>query len=121
MYSSPPVHGARIAAEILNTPALRKQWSGECRDMADRIILMRKTLRDLLEAGREGPGFTGPGRWRHITEQIGMFCYTGLSVPQVHRLRDEFHVYSTDDGRFSMAGVTAQNVDYLARAVLAVL
>ena len=26
MYSNPPVHGARIAAEILHNPALRAQW-----------------------------------------------------------------------------------------------
>ena len=26
MYSNPPIHGARIAAHILNTPDLRTQW-----------------------------------------------------------------------------------------------
>jgi aspartate/tyrosine/aromatic aminotransferase len=26
MYSNPPVHGARIASEILHNPALRAQW-----------------------------------------------------------------------------------------------
>ena len=26
MYSNPPIHGARIAAEILGDPALRSQW-----------------------------------------------------------------------------------------------
>lgn len=26
MYSNPPIHGARIAAHILNTPELRSQW-----------------------------------------------------------------------------------------------
>jgi aspartate aminotransferase len=26
LYSNPPIHGARIAATILNTPELRKQW-----------------------------------------------------------------------------------------------
>jgi aspartate/tyrosine/aromatic aminotransferase len=48
--------------------------------MADRIITMRALLRKKLEAGGAGEG---PDRWRHITDQIGMFCYTGLSVPQV--------------------------------------
>jgi hypothetical protein len=28
--------------------------------------------------------------WEHITNQIGMFCFTGLSQDQVIRLRDEF-------------------------------
>jgi len=26
MYSNPPIHGARIASEILTDPALRAQW-----------------------------------------------------------------------------------------------
>jgi len=26
MYSNPPIHGARIAAEIMNDPSLRSQW-----------------------------------------------------------------------------------------------
>lgn len=26
MYSNPPIHGARIAARILTTPALRSEW-----------------------------------------------------------------------------------------------
>jgi aspartate/tyrosine/aromatic aminotransferase len=28
-YSSPPVHGARIAGKILTTPEYRQQWLGE--------------------------------------------------------------------------------------------
>jgi aspartate/tyrosine/aromatic aminotransferase len=39
----------------------------------------------------------------------------------VHRLRSEFSIYSTDDGRFSMAGINESNVDYLATSVLKVL
>ena len=31
MYSSPPAHGARIAAAILSDPALYKQWRVSCR------------------------------------------------------------------------------------------
>ena len=46
--------------------------------MADRIISMRSQLRDGLE--REGSN----RNWQHITDQIGMFCYTGLNPQQVH-------------------------------------
>lgn len=114
MYSNPPVHGARIVAEVLGDPALKTQWLGECRGMAERIGRMRHLLRSKLEAGN-------PGRsWKHITDQIGMFCFTGLSKEQVLRLRSEYHIYCTDDGRFSVAGITTKNVDYLAASVLAV-
>lgn len=76
---------------------------------------MRTLLRNKLEAGNAAR------KWNHITEQIGMFCYTGLSKEQVGRLQKEFHIYCTEDGRFSMAGINSKNIDYLASSVLAVL
>ena len=64
LYSNPPVHGARIASEILNDPALNKQWLGEVKGMADRIITMRALLKENLEA-------CGSKRdWSHITSQV---------------------------------------------------
>ena len=55
--------------------------------------------------------------WDHITSQIGMFCYTGLSGEQVDRLKSEFSVYLTRDGRISIAGINTGNVEYLAKAI----
>jgi Aminotransferase class I and II len=49
--------------------------------MAGRIIQARQMLRDRLQA----LGSTLP--WNHITDQIGMFCYTGLSHEQVRPRR----------------------------------
>ena len=57
----------------------------------------------------------------HITSQVGMFSYTGLTAPQVLRLRAEHHVYMLESGRLSMAGVTSKNVEPLAAAIAAVL
>lgn len=111
MYSNPPVHGARIVATVLGDAELEAQWRGECKLMADRIIDMRAALKKAILAA----GSTKD--WSHVTDQIGMFCYTGLNKEQVGRLRDEFHVYITGDGRVSMAGVTTGNVDYIANAI----
>jgi len=36
MYSNPPVHGARIVAEVLSDPELKQEWARECKAMADR-------------------------------------------------------------------------------------
>lgn len=115
MYSSPPIHGALIVSTILSDPELKALWYSECKTMADRILEMRTLLAQKLEA------ITGAGSWRHITDQIGMFCYTGLTTAQVLRLRNEYHIYCTDDGRFSIAGINMGNVDYLAQSVAAVL
>jgi aspartate aminotransferase len=49
-----------------------------------------------------------------------MFAFSGLNKEQVMRLRDEFSIYCTLDGRISMAGVTSGNVEYLANAIHAV-
>lgn len=71
---------------------------------------MRASLRKHLE------DLGSTKNWNHITDQIGMFCYTGLTSEQVDRLREEYHVYCTSDGRISIAGITSENVEYLARA-----
>jgi aspartate/tyrosine/aromatic aminotransferase len=31
MYSNPPVHGARLVAEVLGDSKLRAQWATECK------------------------------------------------------------------------------------------
>lgn len=111
MYSNPPIHGARIAHTILSTPDLRKQWLLDVKTMADRIILMRKQLVENLK--KEG----SKHNWQHITDQIGMFCFTGLSESQVARITKEFSIFLTKDGRISVAGVSSNNVAYLAHAI----
>lgn len=111
MYSNPPVNGARIVTKILTTPDLKQQWLGEVKGMADRIISMRTKLRDNL--AKEG----SQKDWSHITDQIGMFCFTGLKPEQVEKLTKEHSVYLTKDGRISIAGVCSNNVDQLAYAM----
>ncbi|KAJ3108438.1 aspartate transaminase aat1 [Phlyctochytrium planicorne] len=112
MYSNPPLSGPRIVKEVLSIPELRSEWHTEVKLMADRIISMRAELRKHLETT-----YGSKHNWSHITSQIGMFCYTGLTGEQVDRLRNEFSVYLTRDGRISIAGITSKNVKYLAEAI----
>jgi len=111
LYSNPPRHGARIVAEILTNPALREEWLADVKLMADRII----TMRDSLKAGLAREGSTL--NWDHITNQIGMFCFTGMTPEQVANLTKDHSVYLTKDGRISVAGISSSNVDYLAHAM----
>lgn len=111
MYSNPPLHGARIAETVLTDKVLYAQWLKDVKLMADRIISMRQALRSGLT--REG----SQRDWSHVTDTIGMFCYTGMSAERVTRLWNEFSVYLTKDGRVSIAGITSKNVDYLAHAI----
>ena len=109
--SNPPAYGARIASLVLNDPTLFAEWEANLGTMSGRIIDMRTALRQKLEA------LGTPGAWNHITEQIGMFSFTGLNEKQVARLREDAHVYMTKNGRISMAGLNTGNVEYFAKAV----
>jgi len=111
MYSNPPRHGARIVSTVLSDPKLSQDFKDQCAGMAERINTMRIALRSSLEA-------TGTSRpWDHITKQIGMFAFSGLTKEEVTNMRDIHHIYCTMDGRISMAGVTSDNVDYIANAI----
>jgi aspartate aminotransferase len=114
MYSNPPIYGSKVIQAILEDPKLKETWHKEVKVMADRIINMRQLLvKNLKDVGSKRD-------WSHITNQIGMFCYSGLSPEQVDKLKDEYHVYMTRNGRISMAGVTSSTVRYLAESIHAV-
>lgn len=111
-YSSPPLHGALIAQTILNDQKLFNSWRDELQNIvASRIIDMRKALRGELER------LNTPGTWNHITDQIGMFSYTGLSPKQCEILINKYHIYLLKSGRISMAGINSKNVKYLAQSI----
>ncbi|TQS35052.1 hypothetical protein Golomagni_04538 [Golovinomyces magnicellulatus] len=114
LYSNPPIHGARIVSQILGDNTMRNQWLGEVKSMAHRIITMRTLLKNELE------NLGSKHDWSHITNQIGMFAYTGLSSEQIEILAKEHSVYATKDGRISVAGITTANVKRLAAAIHAV-
>ena len=111
MYSNPPLHGALIVSTILADAQLTAGWRQELKQVADRIILMRSRLvEELTKIGV-------PGDWTHITSQIGMFSYTGLTAPQCENMINKWHCYMLKNGRISMSGINSKNVAYVARAI----
>lgn len=111
VISNPPAYGSRIVSVVLNNETLYGEWEQNLSTMANRIIGMRKVLyEELVKLGT-------PGTWNHIVDQIGMFSFTGLTTPQVKVLKERYHVYLTDNGRISMAGLNSKNVKYFAQAV----
>ena len=78
MYSNPPLSGSRIVKQVLGNPELKIQWEAEVKGMANRIITMRDTLRTHLETTCKSTR-----GWKHITDQIGMFCFSGLTPTEV--------------------------------------
>ena len=114
-YSNPPTHGAQVVATVLDTPVLRAQWEEELAGMRTRIKKMRHALVDKLKAAgtKQDFGF--------VVDQVGMFSYSGLTKDQMVRLRDEFGVYGVDSGRICVAALNDKNIDYVAKAIAAVL
>ena len=112
-YSNPPTHGAQIVATVLADEQLRASWLAELDTMPSRIREMRVRLVAGLRA-------EGVDDMDFITDQYGMFSYSGLTTEQMHRLRTGFGVYGTDDGRMCVAGLNDDNVDVVARAIGAV-
>ena len=114
-YSSPPTHGAQVVASVLTTPALRSLWEQELTAMRVRIKQMRGALVDKLKAA----GVTQDISF--MTRQQGMFSYSGLSTPQMQRLRSEFGIYGLDSGRICMAALNSRNLDPVAAAMAKVM
>ena len=114
-YSNPPTHGGAVVAAVLNNPELHALWEKELGEMRVRIKAMRQKLVDGLKAAGVQQDMS------FITTQIGMFSYSGLSKEQMVRLRSEFGVYGTDTGRMCVAALNSKNIDYVCKAIAAVI
>ena len=113
-YSSPPAFGAQVVARILRDPLLKADWIAEVKAMRERILEMRSLLVGAMKQVLPAQDFD------YLLRQRGMFSYTGFSVAQISRLRDEFGVYLIDSGRVCMAGLNHGNVQRVAAAFAAV-
>jgi aromatic-amino-acid transaminase len=114
-YSNPPTHGAQVVATVLSTPALRALWEEELAGMRDRIKQMRNALAARLKAAGAKQDM------QFIAQQRGMFSYSGLTQPQMQRLRSEYGIYGTDSGRICVAALNAANIDAVAQAITKVI
>ncbi|HEY9192830.1 MAG TPA: amino acid aminotransferase [Methyloversatilis sp.] len=114
-YSNPPTHGGAVVAAVLSTPELRAMWEQELGEMRDRIRAMRTGLVDKLASRGVSRDFS------FVVRQRGMFSYTGLTVAQVDRLRDEFGIYAVSTGRICLAALNSKNIDYVADSLATIL
>ncbi len=115
MYSVPPDHGCAVVSHILRDAALREEWLSELAGMRERLISARGMLVDALADRAPGHDFS------HIRAANGMFSFLGVSPEQVQRLKQESAVYMVSSGRINVAGITPENIDYLADSIASVL
>lgn len=113
-YSTPPLFGAQIVNEVLNTPELNTLWRNEVTDMNVRIRAMRQTLVATMKEVLPNVNC------EHFIRQNGMFSYTGFSSEQVDELREKHGVYLVGSGRVCIAGLNNHNVQQVAKAFAAI-
>ncbi len=114
-YSNPPIHGGALVATVLASPELRQMWENELAGMRDRIRAMRTSLVESIKAQGVAQDFS------FVIQQRGMFSYTGLTAAQVERMKEEFGIYAVSTGRICLAALNTKNVDYVAKAIAAVI
>ncbi len=114
-YSNPPTHGGALVAAALSDPDAMTLWKRELGQMRERIKAMRLALHSKLKV------YAPHANFDNILTQRGMFSYSGLTQGQVKRLREEHSIYAVDSGRICVAALNERNVDYVAKAIAAVL
>lgn len=114
LYSNPPAHGARIVAALLQDPAMKEEWKKELDSMRHRIAIIRESLIQRLSSKPARVNF------EFLRHHKGMFSFIDLNKSQVQQMIDKFGIYMIDNGRISLTGLTAKNIDYVASAIAAV-
>lgn len=113
-YSNPPAHGAAIVCTIMSSQEMIDQWHAELAGMRRRIVDMRRQLVAGLD--RRGVKLAEEGNG-HLLDQHGMFSFSGLTPPQIDRLRAEHSIYIVGSGRVNFASMTSATMDYLCDAI----
>ncbi len=114
-YSNPPTTGSALVSDVLNSQELFQMWEEELSLMRKRIQKVRQDLVKSIQNAGVKQDFS------FITQQRGMFSFTGLNPAQVERLKTEFGIYAVSSGRVCMAALNSKNVDTVARAIAIVL
>ncbi|MFV0493350.1 MAG: aromatic amino acid transaminase [Pseudorhodobacter sp.] len=110
-YSFPPDHGARLVTMILRDEALRTDWQTELEEVRQNMLSLRRQLADELRK------FTNSDRFDFLAQHRGMFSRLGASPEQVETLRRDHAIYMVGDSRLNIAGLNANTVPVLARAI----
>lgn len=113
-YSNPPIHGAKIVSKILDTPLLRRIWQEELLQMRQRIFEMRNNFVVALSLEKSKKDYS------HLLEKKGLFFFSGLSANQVTRLKEEYGIYITLDGRINIGALSQMSLSFVAKAIVAV-
>ncbi|MEN8892392.1 amino acid aminotransferase [Planktotalea arctica] len=111
-FSFPPDHGARLVTMVLSDPDLRADWAAELEEVRLGMLGLREQLAGELQ--RLG----GSDRFGFLAQHRGMFSRLGTTPEMVEKLRAEHGIYMVGDSRMNIAGLNAQSVPILAKAIV---
>ncbi|MEQ6202097.1 amino acid aminotransferase [Sulfitobacter sp. HNIBRBA2951] len=111
-FSFPPDHGARLVTMILTDPALRADWQSELEDVRQSMLGLRTALADELQR------LSNSDRFGFLAQHRGMFSRLGTTPEMVEKLRKDHGIYMVGDSRMNIAGLNAQTVPILAKAII---
>lgn len=112
-YSFPPDHGARVVTEILTDSELRADWQAELEEVRLNMLKLREQLAGELKR------LSNSDRFDFIAHHRGMFSRLGATPEQVETLRRDHGIYMVGDSRMNIAGLNAETVPILAKAIIA--
>ncbi|MEL6840906.1 MAG: amino acid aminotransferase [Pseudomonadota bacterium] len=111
-YSFPPDHGARVVTTILKDPDLRADWEAELEETRKGMLDLRQQLADELKR------LTNSDRFDFLASHRGMFSRLGTTPDKVDALREDHGIYLVGDSRMNIAGLNAETVPVLAKAIV---
>lgn len=111
-FSFPPDHGARVVTMILNDPALRTDWMAELEEVRNNMLGLRSQLARALQR------LSGSDRFGYIAQHRGMFSRLGTTPEKVEEMRAKNGIYMVSDSRMNIAGLNAETVPILAKAIV---
>jgi aspartate aminotransferase len=111
-YSFPPDHGARVVTMILTDPVLRADWEAELEDTRLGMLDLRQQLASELRR------LSNSDRFNFLATHRGMFSRLGTTPEKVEKLRADHGIYMVGDSRMNIAGLNADTIPVLAKAII---
>ncbi len=110
-YSSPPQYGSQLCTTVLTDPECTTLWRHEL----EKIVAKMKATRLLFS--KQLDGLISPTTQRVIANGNGLFCLLPLDERAITRLRNEWAIYVSQEGRINIAALDETMLPFVTQAL----